>query len=240
MLIADYHTHTTYSHGKGSIEDNVRAAIQAGLPMIGIADHGPKHMFFGVRMPAFVEMRKEVDRLQDVYGDRIDIQLGLEANLVGDGVTDVPKDSSLFDFVLLGYHKGVWPMDAIGRRWTWQLVAKNARRYPHENAESYIKAMANTKKLIAITHPGTYIPVDIPLLAKGARDYGVALEINESHRNMHVDDVRAAFEAGAPLLVSSDAHTPARVGECAHSIALAKEAGALENVINWKNEETPV
>ena len=27
----DYHTHTTFSHGKGSIEDNVKVAISKGL-----------------------------------------------------------------------------------------------------------------------------------------------------------------------------------------------------------------
>ena len=34
----DYHTHTTFSHGKGSIEDNVKAAIAAGLTGLAITD----------------------------------------------------------------------------------------------------------------------------------------------------------------------------------------------------------
>ena len=30
-ILADYHTHTVYSHGKGSIEDNVKVAISKGI-----------------------------------------------------------------------------------------------------------------------------------------------------------------------------------------------------------------
>ena len=30
-ILADYHTHTVYSHGKGSIEDNVKVAISKGV-----------------------------------------------------------------------------------------------------------------------------------------------------------------------------------------------------------------
>ncbi|WDC83585.1 PHP domain-containing protein [Caloramator sp. mosi_1] len=44
-IIGDYHTHTIYSHGKGTIEDNVKAAINKGLKEIVISDHGPGHMF---------------------------------------------------------------------------------------------------------------------------------------------------------------------------------------------------
>jgi putative hydrolase len=39
-ITADYHTHTRYSHGKGTIEDNVRVARDMGLKSIAIADHG--------------------------------------------------------------------------------------------------------------------------------------------------------------------------------------------------------
>ena len=56
MIYGDYHTHTTYSHGKGSVEDNVKAAIAAGLREIAITDHGPRHLLAGVkkkRLPEF-------------------------------------------------------------------------------------------------------------------------------------------------------------------------------------------
>ena len=35
-LLYDLHTHTTFSHGKGSIEDNVKVAIEKGLKAIAI------------------------------------------------------------------------------------------------------------------------------------------------------------------------------------------------------------
>ena len=43
-MIFDYHTHTVFSHGKGTIEDNVKAAIDAGLKAVAISDHGPGHL----------------------------------------------------------------------------------------------------------------------------------------------------------------------------------------------------
>ena len=44
QIIADYHTHTVYSHGKGTIEENVKVAISKEIKTIGISDHGYKHM----------------------------------------------------------------------------------------------------------------------------------------------------------------------------------------------------
>ena len=46
-ILADYHTHTVYSHGKGSIEDNVKVAISKGIKTIGISDHGYKNVAYG-------------------------------------------------------------------------------------------------------------------------------------------------------------------------------------------------
>ena len=63
----DYHTHTTFSHGKGSIEDNVKVAISKGLKALAISDHGPGHLTYGVKRSALPVMRAEVDRLKEVF-----------------------------------------------------------------------------------------------------------------------------------------------------------------------------
>ena len=39
-MIYDHHTHTIYSHGKGTILDNVRVAAAKGIRSIAITDHG--------------------------------------------------------------------------------------------------------------------------------------------------------------------------------------------------------
>ena len=66
-MIYDLHTHTVFSHGKGTIEDNVKAAVEKGLETIGIADHGPGHLTYGVKRENFPVMRKEIERLKPLY-----------------------------------------------------------------------------------------------------------------------------------------------------------------------------
>ena len=56
----DIHTHTTYSHGKGSIEDNVKAGLARGLEKIAITDHGPGHLTYGIRKDAIPAMREDI------------------------------------------------------------------------------------------------------------------------------------------------------------------------------------
>ena len=50
QILADYHTHTKYSHGKGTIEENVLEAISKGIKTIGISDHGYKHLAYGIKL----------------------------------------------------------------------------------------------------------------------------------------------------------------------------------------------
>ena len=40
LLTGDYHTHTIYSHGKGTVLENVMRAKEVGLQEIAITDHG--------------------------------------------------------------------------------------------------------------------------------------------------------------------------------------------------------
>ncbi|MDO4518469.1 MAG: PHP domain-containing protein, partial [Bacillota bacterium] len=61
-MLYDLHTHTIYSHGSGSIEDNVRVAIDKGLEYVAISDHGPGHLFYGVNRNDFPNMRNDIDK----------------------------------------------------------------------------------------------------------------------------------------------------------------------------------
>jgi len=60
LLYGDYHTHTRYSHGKGSVKDNAQAAYEKGLKEIAITDHGFGHIFFGVKRKKIDEIRQKI------------------------------------------------------------------------------------------------------------------------------------------------------------------------------------
>jgi putative hydrolase len=102
-MVYDIHTHTTFSHGKGSIEDNVKAALERGLSIIGIADHGPGHLTYGVKRKDLPVMREEIRRLQPLYPN-IQILLGVEANIITpSGKLDITeKEANDLDYVLAG------------------------------------------------------------------------------------------------------------------------------------------
>ena len=68
QILADYHTHTKYSHGKGTIEENVLEAISKGIKTIGISDHGYKHLAYGIKLNDIYKMREEIDKLNEKYG----------------------------------------------------------------------------------------------------------------------------------------------------------------------------
>ena len=63
--LSDLHTHTDFSHGKGSPEDIVRAGIRCGLKRIAITEHAGGHVFYGVRGEKLTRLRKETERLAE-------------------------------------------------------------------------------------------------------------------------------------------------------------------------------
>ena len=79
-MLYDYHTHTTYSHGTGSIADNVRAAHEKGLREIAITDHGAGNIAHGMGYAKLGKMRAEIAALRTQYPD-VKVRLGVEANI---------------------------------------------------------------------------------------------------------------------------------------------------------------
>ena len=65
LLTGDYHTHTIYSHGKGTVLENAMRAKEIGLQEIAITDHGFEQLAFGLRherIPQLIADCKEASR----------------------------------------------------------------------------------------------------------------------------------------------------------------------------------
>lgn len=233
MLQYDYHTHTAYSHGKGSPEENVLAAIAAGLEAVAISEHGPGHLFYGVRGEALRRLRREVDALNAKYSGQIRVLMGLECNLTGFGLTDLPAgEESMFDIKLMAFHKGARPADKFGLIRALEPFGL-ARPEPVATANALLAA-AEKYRIDILSHPGLYVRCCIPTLAKGAAELGIMLEINAARVTMSPEELRQAAEAGAELIIGSDAHRPERVGDCALALAAAEAAGVTGSVVNLK------
>jgi len=107
-MLWDHHTHTTYSHGKGSILDNVKAAHEKGLQSIAITDHGPGNFCYGMKMERIPEMRADIEEAMKIYPD-VKVLLGVEANtLLRAPYVDISDDDwKDLDIVLAGFHFAV-------------------------------------------------------------------------------------------------------------------------------------
>lgn len=234
-MIFDYHTHTTFSHGKGSIEDNVKAAIAVGLEGIAITDHGPGHLTYGVKRSNFAVMRKEVDRLRSVY-PQIDIFLGVEANvLMNDNHLDVkPSELDYFDFIIGGYHYGIPKGHCIGN-WIdahMKVPESYGKKLLIDNTEMTIRALYENDLKI-LTHPGDKGRFDILEIAKACEDTNTLMEISTWHAHLTTEEIKIAANTGAKFVISSDAHTPDRVGSFAGGLERSFAAGLdIERIVN--------
>lgn len=241
QMFADYHTHTCYSHGAGTVFDNVKAAKERGLQEIAIADHGPANLFgVGVRdLDTFARLRRDVE-VANVRFAGVRVLLAVEANVIAtDGRLDIPLPmQNSFDLVLAGLHMLVRPCSW----WSAAQVAavnmlarmneRNVRRALVANTDLLVQAVYRNK-IDIITHPGYRLPIDTQELAKACVLNGTAMEINTSHMHTSVQYLRRAAQEGVRFAIGSDAHDPGRVGDLQAGCDLAAEAGiGPEQIIN--------
>ena len=224
QILADYHTHTVYSHGKGTIEDNVREAISKGIKTIGISDHGYKHMTYGIKYKDIYKMREEIDSLKLKYKN-IDILLGIECNILDDsGNIDVDENIlKVVDYIMAGYHFGSTPTSikgVINHCDNYLFKTKKAKQY---NTKAITNAMRKYN-IFAITHPGDKGEVDIVEIAKVAKETDTRLEINGGHGFLSVKQIEAIKSIKNKYIIGSDAHVPENVGNFDLAMKIIEEA----------------
>lgn len=108
----NYHTHTTLcNHARGTNEEYVLAAIEAGFDEIGFADHSAwpfENFISGMRMTAEDLPRycEEIKVLGEKYRDKISIKLGLECEYFPKYTPWLKEKIKEYgiDFIILGHH----------------------------------------------------------------------------------------------------------------------------------------
>jgi putative hydrolase len=238
LILADLHTHTRYSDGKGSIEQTVLAAKEKGLKQVGITEHGFRHIAFGIHRADPYRERREVDRLREKHPD-IEILLGIEANIYcSRGKIDLkPHDLAILDYVVAGYHMAMWPQNPVDF-FRYNLMGLLKIKNPSKSQRAlFTKTFVNAIKqdcVKIISHLGYALPVNVKEVAQAAYDYGVLMELNGKKVSMTDEEVLTLTESGAGIIANSDAHSPSRVGDVSVPLALLDKLNINKNIlVNW-------
>lgn len=238
-LIADCHTHTTFSHGKGSVLDNATAAKEKDIETIAITDHGLNHIAFGLKRREIERYKQEVEKAKQETG--VNVLVGIEANIIGyDGTIDIKQhELKHFEWIVMGYHRAVW---AKSFKEFFTLILKNffgntfkaSKKQIEKNTQAYINAV-NKYKINVISHMNYLMKVDCGRVAEACAKVGTLIELNGKKIDFSKEDVEAMLATDVKFIVDSDAHSKGRVGDVSVGLEFAKNYNIpLDRIVNIK------
>jgi putative hydrolase len=219
-FIADLHMHTVMSgHAFGTIREMAYEAAQRNMELIGITEHGPG--IPGTCDPIY--FRNIIDAPRVLHG--VEMLYGSETNVLNSGKVDLDeRHLKCLDYAIAGIHGLCY--DDVGAV---------------RNTDNVVSCMMH-HKVKFISHPDAdNYPMDYKALVEGAKEYGCALEMNNSSlrkptlRPGCVENYRKmlplCMEYGVPIIVNTDAHDPSQVGDFTLARAMLEEIGFDENLI---------
>lgn len=215
----DLHTHTIYSHGKGTIDDNARTAAEKGIYGIGITDHGFSHPAFGMRRKKLDEMANFCEEAQKAHG--VKVLLGIESNLRGESgsIDVVEKDYPKLDLILAGVHRFIYYKSLgdffhllCGNVIRSALNSQPSKRLVEYNTRCYVNAVKHNP-IDVLTHVGYLCFCDPVEVAKVCADYGTYMEINTKKTHLTDEQWQKVLDTGVRFVVDSDAHSVDRIGD---------------------------
>jgi DNA polymerase (family 10) len=213
-LRGDLHMHTTLSDGRGTLEEMAQAALARGYEYIAITDHSATHGFGNHVTPD--ELERQIERVAELNErlEGITLLAGTETNILPDGSPDYDDDLlSRLGWVIASVHTG---FGMPGPEMTKRMVA--AIEHP------WIDAIGHpTGRKIQSRQP---YALDVDEVIAAAARTGTMLEINSAPDRRDLNDIhaKAAAEAGAMVLIDSDAHGPDRLQHVRWGVATARRA----------------
>jgi DNA polymerase (family 10) len=215
-LQGDLHMHTTATDGHADAWTMARAARDAGLTYIAITDHSRSlAMANGLDEHRALQHASEVRALngRDDLGGII-VLAGIECDILPDGRLDLAVDClTQLDLVIASVHSA---LNQEADRMTDRLLS--AIECP------WVDIIAHpTGRMILKREPGR---ANMDRIFDAAAAHGVALEINGQPDRLDLDDVlaRRARDRGVKLVIDSDGHSPAALGNIRWGTMVARRA----------------
>lgn len=215
-LRGDLHMHSTATDGRADAWTMARAARDTGLEYIAITDHSQAlAMANGLDEERALRHAAEVRALngRDDLGG-IAVLAGIECDILSDGRLDLADDClAQLDIVIASIHSA---MDQSEEQMTARLI--KAIECP------WVDVVAHpTARKIMRREPSR---ANMERVFDAAKANSVALEINGQPDRLDLDDIlaRRARDRGIKLMIDSDAHSPAALGNLRWAVAVARRA----------------
>ena len=215
-LRGDLHMHTTATDGRADAWTMARAARDAGLDYIAITDHSRAlAMANGLDEQRALQHAAEIRALngRDDLGG-ITVLAGIECDILADGRLDLAIDClAQLDIVIASVHSA---LDQAETQMTERLLS--AIECP------WVDVIAHPTGRKILRRDASRASMD--RVFDAAMAHGVALEINSQPDRLDLDDLlaRRARDRGVKLMIDSDAHSPAALGNLRWGVSVARRA----------------
>ena len=211
----DFHIHSRWSDGRGTLEELLEAANARGYEYLAICDHSRSLRIAHGMSIAELHRQMAAIRAPNASSRRCRLLMGAEVDILGEGAMDYP-DAVLaeLDFVVGSIHSGFKQPEAVITR---RIIT--AMRNPAVTMIAH-----PTGRLIGERDP---YAVDLEAVFAAAKDTRTALELNASPHRLDLNDAaaRRARELGVMLAVSTDTHSLGELDHMAIGLATARRAG---------------
>ena len=224
-ILGDLQIQTNWTDGGNSIAEMAEVARRMGYEYIAITDHTKTlAMTGGLDEKKLARQGKEIDKLNSkskIQNPKFKILKSAEVNILKDGSLDIKNEAlAKLDIVSAAVHS-------------------NFNMTRSEMTERIVRAMQNPYLNILFHPTGRIIgrrpayQIDIGAVIAAAIKYGVALEINAYPNRLDLKDeyIRKAVEAGAKLVIDTDAHDASHLAFMKYGVAQARRGWAKKTDI---------
>jgi DNA polymerase (family X) len=225
----DLHSHTTLSDGKNSLEEMADAARERKYSYFAVTDHSASHGFGDDVSPERLWERIDEIHNLDAKMPRFHLLAGSEINIGLDGGLDYPDDLvAALDWVVASVHTSF----AIDEKAMTARVLE-AIENPLVDCIGHL-----TGRLIGRREP---YAIDVEAVAEAAARTGTMLEINSNpnRRDLSERHARLAAEAGAMIVLNTDAHRIRTLENMEYGLATARRAWLTKeqvaNTRGWRD-----